>query len=110
VAIEATVVAVLTPYEALITIMVSLALLGLGLPMALLIITLYFHRLTTHGLPPREHMISVFLPLGPLGQGGYAAQKLGVQALKTMVAMNPLPAVGAVAASQVFYVMGFIFA
>lgn len=106
----ASVAAVLTPYQALITIMVSLVLLGLGLPMALVIITVYFHRLTTHGLPPLEHMVSVFLPLGPLGQGGYAAQKLGTQALKPLVAMDSLPAVGTVIASQVVYVVGFIFA
>jgi tellurite resistance protein TehA-like permease len=106
----ASVAAVLNPYQALVTIMVSLALLGLGLPMALVIITVYFHRLTTHGLPPLEHMASVFLPLGPLGQGGYAAQKLGAQALKTLVAMDSLPAVGSVVAGQVFYVVGFIFA
>ncbi|KAK9474935.1 voltage-dependent anion channel [Dipodascopsis tothii] len=33
--------------------------------------TLYVYRLLTGNLPPREAVLSGFLPIGPLGQGGY---------------------------------------
>ena len=45
------------------------------------ILAMYFHRLMVHHLPPRELIVSVFLPIGPLGQGGFAIQQLGKVAL-----------------------------
>ncbi len=57
-------------------------MLGIGLPLALLIQVLYFQRLLLFNSPPRDVIISVFLPLGPCGQGGYACLHLGRVALQ----------------------------
>jgi tellurite resistance protein TehA-like permease len=65
------------PEHALWTIIVSYVLWGVGFPMAMIILVIYFHRLAMHKLPPREVIVSVFLPLGPLGQGGFALMQLG---------------------------------
>ncbi len=59
------------------TMVVSYVLWGTGVPLAMVILVMYFHRLTVHKLPPREVIVSVFLPLGPLGQGGFAIMQLG---------------------------------
>lgn len=58
--------------HALWTVVASYVLWGIGLPMALMVTTIYLQRLTLHKLPPKAVIASVFLPLGPLGQGGYA--------------------------------------
>lgn len=57
--------------HALWTIIASYALWGIGVPLALMVMVIYLQRLTLHSLPPKTVMVSVFLPLGPLGQGGY---------------------------------------
>ncbi|KAJ2785049.1 Plasma membrane sulfite pump involved in sulfite metabolism [Coemansia javaensis] len=58
----------------------SYALLGAGLITALMLMALYLVRLTLFGLPPRETVVSTFLPVGPLGQSSCALQLLGTQA------------------------------
>ncbi|KAF4964890.1 hypothetical protein FSARC_7235 [Fusarium sarcochroum] len=65
------------PRYALWTILVSYVLWGIGVPLACMVIVIYFQRLMLHKLPPKAIIVSVFLPLGPLGQGGYGIQKLG---------------------------------
>lgn len=105
----AVVASVLDPDRALVTILTSYAILGTGLPAALSIIVIYFMRVATKKLPPTEHMVSTFLPLGPLGQGGFAAQKLGEQALRVFPATNTLPAVGEhgnLLAGEILYTLG----
>jgi len=67
----------ISPSHALITTNVSISCLSIGLGLALMIMTMYAHRLIIHGFPPKGLMVSVLLPLGPLGQGGYAALLLG---------------------------------
>ena len=57
------------PQHALWTLTVSYILWGTGVPLAMFTLVLYFQRLTMHSLPPQEVIVSVFLPLGPLGQG-----------------------------------------
>ena len=59
------------PQHALWTIMVSYALWGMGLPLAILVLGIYLERLMLHKLPPKAVVVSVCLPLGPLGQGGF---------------------------------------
>jgi len=44
---------------------------GAGMPLALTVIVVYYQRLVVHKLPAREIIVSSFLPLGPLGFGGY---------------------------------------
>ena len=56
---------------ALATILASYILWGIGVPMALMVICIYLQRLMFYKLPPKAMLVSVFLPLGPLGQGGF---------------------------------------
>ncbi|KAI0099804.1 voltage-dependent anion channel-domain-containing protein [Nemania sp. FL0031] len=105
------VASVLDPDRALVAILTSYAILGTGLPTALCIIVIYFMRVATKKLPPTEHMVSTFLPLGPLGQGGFAAQKLGEQALRVFPVTNTLPAVNEetrILAGDILYTTGFM--
>jgi tellurite resistance protein TehA-like permease len=97
------------PQHALITVIVSYILWGTGVPLAMAVLVVYFQRLTIHKLPPREVIVSVFLPLGPLGQGGYGIQKLG------MVAMKIFPQTGTLSevttkSGDILYVMGYLMA
>jgi tellurite resistance protein TehA-like permease len=59
------------PQHALGTITVCYVLWGMGIPLAMMVLVMYYHRLAVHKLPPREVIVSCFLPLGPLGFGGY---------------------------------------
>lgn len=94
------------PTHALITLVTSYILWGMGVPLALMIMTIYFHRLAIHHLPPQEVIVSVFLPLGPMGQGGYGIMKLGMVAVKVFPAtkaVNPM-------AGDLLYILGWLVA
>jgi tellurite resistance protein TehA-like permease len=81
-AVGATVAGVLpNPQYALGTVVASYVLWGIGIPTAMIIMVIYFHRLAIHKLPPREVIVSVFLPLGPPSLGGYAVMQLGKVAM-----------------------------
>jgi len=93
------------PEHALMTVIISYVLWGTGIPLAMGILVIYFQRLTLHALPPREVIVSVFLPLGPLGQGGFAIMQLG------KVAMEVFPKTGTLGESQtrpgdILYILG----
>jgi tellurite resistance protein TehA-like permease len=53
------------------TLIASFVLWGIGVPLALMVTVIYLMRLMLHKLPPKAVIVSSFLPLGPLGQGGY---------------------------------------
>jgi tellurite resistance protein TehA-like permease len=97
------------PRDAYATLLTSYVLLGTGLPLALLILGVYFLRLTTYQLPPKEVVVSTFLPLGPLGQGGFAWIQLGKQAQRLFRDTRSLNNTG-VYAGDILYVVGFIIA
>lgn len=59
------------PQYALGTLVASYILWGVGVPFALMVMTIYLMRLMLHKLPAKVVIVSTFLPLGPLGQGGY---------------------------------------
>jgi hypothetical protein len=59
------------PQHALWTIIISYVLWGTGMPFALMVLVNYFQRPALYKLPSREVIVSVFLPVGPFGQGGY---------------------------------------
>ena len=97
------------PSHALWTLTVSYILWGTGVPLAMAVLVIYFQRLTVHSLPPREVIVSVFLPLGPIGQGGFAIMQLGV------VAMKVFPVTGTLSArttnvGEILYVVGWMIA
>ncbi len=53
------------------TIIASYTMWGMSVPLAMSVLVMYYQRLAVHKLPPREVIVSCFLPLGPLGMGGY---------------------------------------
>ncbi len=54
------------------TLIISYVLWGIGCPLALMILVLYFYRLMVHEMLDKEVVVSVFLPLGPFGLGGFS--------------------------------------
>ncbi len=70
------------PEQALATLVIGYVLWSLGFPTALFIMVVYFQRLAIHKLPPKEVIVSCFMPLGPLGMGGFAILRLGSVAMK----------------------------
>ncbi|XRM43418.1 Plasma membrane sulfite pump involved in sulfite metabolism [Aspergillus tubingensis] len=94
------------PQHALWTVLVSYVLWGIGLPLALMVMVIYLQRLTLHKLPPKAVIVSVFLPLGPLGQGGFGIMKLGQAAQEIFPKTQTLEA----ASGPIFYTLGFMVA
>ncbi|KAJ6084556.1 hypothetical protein N7486_011356 [Penicillium sp. IBT 16267x] len=95
------------PEHALWTILVSYALWGIGVPLALMVMVIYLQRLTLHKLPPKAVIVSVFLPLGPLGQGGYGSMmKLGQCARDIFPQTHTLEE----GSGPTFYTLGFLVA
>lgn len=94
------------PNHALLTCIAGYVLWGTGLPFAFVVMTIYFHRLVIHRLPPQEVIVSVFLPIGPLGQGGFSLMTIGT------VAREVFPATGALhpMAGEIIYILGFMVA
>jgi tellurite resistance protein TehA-like permease len=89
---------------ALWTLIISYILWGMGLPLAIFTLVLYYHRLTMFKLPPPAVIASVFLPLGPLGEGGFGIMKMGQVALEIFPITNTLiPGAG-----QIMYICGFL--
>lgn len=59
------------PQLALWTIVGSYISWGMGICLAMMILVVYFQRLALHKIPPRTVIVSVCLPLGPMGQGAF---------------------------------------
>ena len=97
------------PNHALWTVIVSYILWGTGIPLAMAVLVIYFQRLAVFKLPPREVVVSVFLPLGPLGQGGFGVMQLGKVALKVFATTGTLGAANG-HAGEILYVMGWLVA
>jgi tellurite resistance protein TehA-like permease len=92
------------PTHALWTVILSYILWGIGIPLAIFTLVLYYHRLTMHKIPPLAAISTVFLPLGPLGEGGFAIMKIGDVALTVFPQTNTIiPFAG-----QIVYVFGFL--
>lgn len=100
------------PNHALWTLIVSYILWGTGVPLAMAILVIYFLRLTVHNLPPREVIVSVFLPLGPLGQGGFGIMQFGKVSMRIFPLTNTLPVVRAAGGKpeHMLYVLGWAMA
>ena len=54
-----------------------MVIVSIGLALAFMILTGYLLRLVVHGMVPTGTIISVFVPLGPCGQSGYAILLIG---------------------------------
>ncbi|KAI8972220.1 voltage-dependent anion channel [Trametes punicea] len=76
-----------SPSHSLLTLTVSLVLVSMGLGLAMMILTMYLLRLIIHGVPQSINILSVFIPLGPMGQGGYSILLLG-QGFRAVLPLN----------------------
>ena len=54
------------------TLLISYIFWGLGSPLSWIILTLYFLRMTVHKPLKREVIVSLLLPIGPLGLSGFS--------------------------------------
>ncbi|KAK7472540.1 Plasma membrane sulfite pump involved in sulfite metabolism [Stygiomarasmius scandens] len=63
--------------HAMITVVISLLMVTVGLTLSFMLLTIYLLRLIVSGLPPGATVLSVFLPLGPMGQAGYSFLLIG---------------------------------
>ncbi|TFK44681.1 voltage-dependent anion channel [Crucibulum laeve] len=66
-----------SPLHALISATFAVFMVGVGLTLALMILTVYLLRLIVHGLPQGGTIMSAFLPLGPTAQSGFAVLLIG---------------------------------
>lgn len=96
--------ALTNPTHALWTLIISYILWAIGVPLAMFTLVLYYHRLTMHKVPPLALVSTVFLPLGPLGEGGFGIMKIGQVALSIFPETETLiPSAGGI-----FYVFSFL--
>lgn len=96
------------PENALGTILASYIMWGMSTPLAMTVLVMYYTRLALHKLPPREIVVSSFLPLGPLGMGGYAITYLGKVARRVFPQtefFSDMPIAG-----DIFFIMGVFIA
>ncbi|KAL1877838.1 hypothetical protein VTK73DRAFT_8365 [Phialemonium thermophilum] len=100
------------PHHATTTLIASYVIWGIGQAFAMMVLVIYFHRLCLYSLPPKEVIVSVFLPIGPLGQGGFGIQQLGKVALSLVRETRTFDVPGSDAAQigQVLYTLGIFLA
>jgi len=96
----------LDPHLALGTVICCYVLWGMGVPLAMMVMVMYYQRLCVHKLPSREVIVSCFLPLGPLGMGGFTIMDLGKVALYLFPQTDTLSAANL--AGQIAYCVGFL--
>ncbi len=79
---------------------------GMATPLAMAILVIYYQRLAVHKLPPREVVVSSFLPLGPLGMGGYSIANMGRVARQVFPRVHFLHELPQNLPGDVLYVLG----
>ncbi|KAF2264688.1 sulfite transporter Ssu2 [Lojkania enalia] len=92
------------PEDALGTLIASYVLWGMSTPLAMAVLVMYYTRLALHKLPPREIVVSSFLPLGPLGMGGYTIMYLG--SVSRMIFPQTHFFQDLATAGDIFYILG----
>ncbi|KAL6924368.1 hypothetical protein FSHL1_001622 [Fusarium sambucinum] len=88
------------------TVVTSYVLWGTSVPMAVLILAMYYNRLMIHDVLPSQAAVTSFIAIGPLGQGAAAIQLLGKVALKIFERNDFIPM--APIAGQFFYLSGIL--
>ncbi|KAF2642718.1 hypothetical protein P280DRAFT_423622 [Massarina eburnea CBS 473.64] len=96
------------PEDALGTLIASYIMWGMSTPLAMTVLVMYYQRLALHKLPPREIVVSSFLPLGPLGMGGYTIMYLGSVAKTVFPQTKFFHELGI--AGDIFYIIGIFIA
>ena len=64
--------AIPNPKHQLWTLVISYIFWGIGSPLSWIVLTLYFLRMTIHQPLKREVIVSLLLPIGPLGLSGFS--------------------------------------
>jgi len=90
----------------LLTILVSYILWGTGVSLSMIMLVIYFQRLTFHKLPPRFVVATTVLPMGPLGQGAFGIMQLGLVSRNLFPRINFLSPI----AGEGFYIIGTLIA
>lgn len=93
--------------HALWTLITSYFLWGTAMPLSLTCLVIFFHRLSMHNLPPPEAIVSMFLPVAPLGQGGFAIMQLGKVAAEIFPRTGTLGRMGN-HSGEILYVIGWV--
>lgn len=88
------------------TLIISYIFWGLGSCLSWIILTLYFLRMTTHKPLKREVIVSLLLPIGPLGLSGFSIISLGKLAKHLFPSVHAIP--HAQNAGDVFYLVGML--
>jgi len=57
------------------TLVISYIFWGIGTPLSWIVLTVYFLRMTVHEPLQREVIVSLLLPIGPLGLSGFSYVK-----------------------------------
>jgi tellurite resistance protein TehA-like permease len=70
------------------TVLVSYVIWGTGVPLACFVMALWLYRTAVYGVPAPAALPSVFLPLGPCGQGSFGIILLGRTIRKLAYAHN----------------------
>ncbi|KAH0292425.1 putative C4-dicarboxylate/malic acid transporter [Aureobasidium namibiae CBS 147.97] len=94
----------LEAHEALWTLLTCYCCWAIGFFVGLMILCIYFYRLLLFKLPSQEVVVSVFLSLGPLGQGSFGIMQCGKAAKMVFPRLTILPS----EAGTILYVMGII--
>ncbi|CAI6319341.1 unnamed protein product [Periconia digitata] len=90
--------------DALGTLLASYIMWGMATPLAMTVLVMYYTRLALHKLPPREIVVSSFLPISPLGMGGYTIMYLGTVAREVFPQTESFHEVAII--GDVFYALG----
>jgi len=88
------------------TLVISYVFWGIGAPLSWIILTLYFLRMSVHRPLQREVIVSLLLPIGPLGLSGFALIILGKVARHNFPITGVIPSVPQ--AGQIFYLVGLM--
>ncbi|WPH03469.1 Hypothetical protein R9X50_00634900 [Acrodontium crateriforme] len=94
------------PHHALGTIIASYVMWGMATPMSVSVLVIYYQRLALHKMPSREVIVSAFLPIGPLGFGGYTILYLGKMAAEIFPRTGTIDPL----AGRVAFILGFFVA
>uniref|UniRef100_A0A0D2XC58 Malic acid transport protein n=1 Tax=Fusarium oxysporum (strain Fo5176) TaxID=660025 RepID=A0A0D2XC58_FUSOF len=88
------------------TVITSYILWGTSVPMAIVILAMYYNRLMIHDILPGQVAVASFIAIGPLGMGAAAIQLLGQVSLKLFARNDFIPK--APIAGQFFYLTGIL--
>jgi hypothetical protein len=61
---------------------------SLSVPFVMTVLVMYYQHLALFKLPPREIVVSSFLPMGPLGMGGCTIMYLEASATQSSLKSN----------------------